>query len=135
MTQLTDDPQANYDLFVARVQETGAVWGLMDEDGWAGCESIEYPGESVFPFWSEEADARVHCVGEWAAYIPTRIEIDTFCEEWLSGMDDDGVLVGANWDAELTGLEVEPLELAEALGYAIEEPEEDDEDDDTEARD
>ena len=47
MTQLTDDPQANHDLFLARVQETGLVWGLMGEDGWAACESGEYEGEVV----------------------------------------------------------------------------------------
>jgi|APFre7841882724_1041349.scaffolds.fasta_scaffold16944_4 hypothetical protein len=135
MTQLTDDPQANHDLFLARVQETGLVWGLMGEDGWAACESGEYEGEIVFPFWSEEADARLHCVDEWAAYVPSSIQLETFCEHWLSGMDDDGILVGTNWDAELTGLETEPLELAEALGYTADVSEEDDEDDHTDARD
>jgi len=28
MTRLTDDAQANHELFVQRVQETGLVWGL-----------------------------------------------------------------------------------------------------------
>jgi len=135
MTQLTDDLQANYDLFVARVRETGAVWGLMSEDGWAVCDSSVYPGETAFPFWSDEADARLHCVDEWAPYAPSSIPLETFCEHWLSGMDDDGILVGTNWDAELTGLEIEPLELAKALGYSADVSEEDDEDDDTDARD
>jgi hypothetical protein len=30
-------------------------------------------------------------------------------------MDKDGVLVGPNWDANLCGLEVEPLELSQKL--------------------
>ena len=30
-------------------------------------------------------------------------------------MSEDGVLVGTNWDEELSGLEVEPDDLARAL--------------------
>jgi hypothetical protein len=67
------------------------------------------------PFWSTEAEARVHCTDEWARYEPARLELASFIATWLAGMSEDGVLVGTNWDADLAGLEVEPEDLAEEL--------------------
>jgi hypothetical protein len=126
MTQLTDDAQANHELFVHRVKETGLVWGLKVDEDWAICESNEYEDQMVFPFWSDEADARVHCADEWADYAPASIALDEFAQDWLVGMDEDDVLVGTNWDADLSGVEIEPMELAEELGYEGEDADEDD---------
>ena len=131
MTKLTDEPQDNHDLFVRRVMETGVVWGLRADDDWAVCESNEYEDQMVIPFWSDEADARIHCGDEWAEYAPSSIPLDDFAQDWLVGMDDDDVLVGTNWDAELTGMEVEPMDLAVQLGYEVEESDEDNETDET----
>jgi hypothetical protein len=36
-------------------------------------------------------------------------------EDWLAGMDEDGILVGPNWNAELDGLEIEPIEILKQL--------------------
>jgi hypothetical protein len=41
--------------------------------------------------------------------------LDDFIDKWLFGMDEDGALVGPNWDADLVGLEVDPREVAERL--------------------
>ena len=130
MTQLTDDPQDNHDLFIRRVKETGIVWGLKADDDWAVCESNEYEDQVVFPFWSDEADARIHCVDEWADYAPATIPVDEFAKDWLVGMEEDDVLVGTNWDADLSGAEVEPMDLAEELGYAVEDLDTDQDEDD-----
>ena len=35
-----------------------------------------------------------------------------FIENWLIGMYNDGLLVGTNWDANMFGKEIEPLDLA-----------------------
>jgi hypothetical protein len=130
MTQLNDDPQDNHDLFIRRVKETGAVWGLKADDDWAVCESNEYEDQVVFPFWSDEADARIHCVDEWADYAPVSIPVDEFAQDWLVGMEEDDVLVGTNWDADLSGAEVEPMDLAEELGYEVGDIDEDQDEDD-----
>jgi hypothetical protein len=130
MTQLTDDPQDNHDLFIRRVKETGIVWGLKADDDWAVCESNEYEDQVVFPFWSDEADARIHCVDEWADYAPATIPVDEFAKDWLVGMEEDDVLVGTNWDADLSGAEVEPMDLAEELGYEVEDLDTDQDEDD-----
>jgi len=115
MNESTDDGQADHDRFVERVKATGRVWGLKSASGWAVCESIEYEDTDVYPFWSDEAEARVHCTDDWAHFAPASLPLDVFIDTWLAGMSEDGVLVGTNWDAELSGLEVEPEDLAREL--------------------
>src|SRR5438445_236521 len=56
-----------------------------------------------------------HAAAEWAHYVATPIELDDFVECWLSGMHQDGLLAGVNFNADLAGLEVEPIELGNAL--------------------
>jgi len=115
---LGPDEEANYDLFIARIQETGLVWGLKSNDGWAVCPSLEFEKTDVFPFWSDEADALAHCTEDWAIYTPDTISIEEFVESWLPGMHEDEVMAGPNWDVEMSGLEVEPADIAERLGAA-----------------
>ena len=115
-TALTDDEEANYDLFISRIQETGLVWGLKAEDGWAVCPSLEFEKTDVFPFWGEESDAKVHCSEDWDIYTPASIALEDFVVNWLPGMHEDEVMVGANWNAHLSGVEVEPADVAERLG-------------------
>jgi hypothetical protein len=113
---LTDEHhRENHDRFVRDVKLTGLVWGLRTDRGWAVCDSAEYEETEVYPFWSDKAEASVHCTEEWADYAPAKLALDRFIDTWLPGMSEDGVLVGTNWDAELTGLEVDPDVLAQEL--------------------
>jgi len=112
---LGPDEESNYDLFISRIQETGQVWGLKAKDGWAVCPSLEFEQTDVFPFWSEEADAKIHCADDWAIYTPSVISLEDFVENWLPGMHEDEVMAGPNWDADMSGLEVEPADIAERL--------------------
>ena len=101
--------------FVERVRESGEVWGLRGEEGWAYCTSSEYEDTDVLIFWSDRAAAQPHAQGEWARHRPTAIPLEEFIEQWLEGMHEDGALVGLNWDADLNGPEIEPSDLAEEL--------------------
>ena len=47
---------------------------------------------------------------------------------WLTGMTEDGILVGPNWNDDLDGLEVEPDEVAQQL-TGEGEPDDDESDD------
>lgn len=107
--------ESNYRRFVERVRETEEVWGLQSKEGWAYSESNEYEDADVLVFWSDRAYAQRHVQGEWSQHVPTPIPLDEFIDHWLRGMDEDGTLVGPNWDAGLCGLEVEPRDLAEKL--------------------
>ncbi len=113
---LTDDEEANYDLFIDQIQQTGQVWGLKADDGWAVCPSLEFEKTDVFPFWSSEADAKSHCSDDWDIYTPAALTLEDFVVNWLPGMHEDEVMVGPNWNSELSGVEVEPADVAERLG-------------------
>ncbi len=115
MDQNHATPEDDYRRFVEKVRETGEVWGLRIEDSWAYCPSNEYEDTDVLVFWSDRASAQSHVQGEWSEHKPESIPLDEFIENWLPGMDEDGMLVGPNWDADLRGLEVEPQDMVEEL--------------------
>lgn len=111
-----------HERFVARVVESGDVWGLMTADeGWASAPSNDderEPGgeeRTVLPFWSDRSGAARCAQDEWAEYEPTAIELAVFLTEWLPGLAGDGFLVGTNWDGHLIGAEVEPEDLQAEL--------------------
>ncbi|MGF1688321.1 DUF2750 domain-containing protein [Photobacterium japonica] len=113
MTKLTTDIKANCDLFVAETKETLQVWGLCNEEGdWLSVDSSEFEASEVMPFWSNQADAALHCVDEWAEFVSVMIPLDVFVEDWMITLSEDGVLVGLNWTTELLGSELEPSDVA-----------------------
>ncbi|MGF1725583.1 DUF2750 domain-containing protein [Photobacterium nomapromontoriensis] len=113
MTKLTADIKANSELFVAETKETLQIWGLCNEEGgWLSVDSSEFEESEVMPFWSNQEDAVLHCVDEWAEFVAVMIPLDVFVEDWMITLAEDGVLVGLNWNAQLEGTEQEPSDVA-----------------------
>ncbi|MBD8511486.1 DUF2750 domain-containing protein [Photobacterium sp. WH77] len=113
MTKLTADVQANAELFFTESKETHVVYGLCNEEGdWLSVDSSEFEESEVMPFWSTEADAKFHCVEEWAEFQPSQLPLDVFVQDWMITLSEEGVLVGLNWNQELEGAEMEPQEVA-----------------------
>ena len=112
---LGDNEDDNYQLFLDQVQQTELIWGLYSEDGWALCPSVEFEETEVFPFWSDERYAAALCTEEWSVYTPKSISMEDFMTDWLPGIHEDNAMVGLNWDTEMSGIEVEPADLAKAL--------------------
>lgn len=110
---LSDDLDENLDRFIVESLQYGCVWGLQGGDGWALCGSEAHEDVDVMPFWSQQAFAQLHCVDDWAGYTPVAIDIEEFLEDWLPGMHEDLLLIGVNWNQELDGDEMEPLDLLE----------------------
>lgn len=115
MLGLKQDSADQYSRFIEFVKKEKIVWGLMSVDGWVVAPSNEYEETTVMPFWSHKAYARRAAKEEWGAYSATSIEFDEFIDTWLKGMDDQGYLVGVNWNAHLIGNEMEPRKLADDL--------------------
>lgn len=112
---LGENEDDNYQLFLDQVQQTEQIWGLYSEDGWALCPSVEFEETEVFPFWSDERYAAALCTEEWSVYTPKSISMEDFMTDWLPGIHEDNAMVGLNWDTEMSGIEVEPADLAKAL--------------------
>jgi len=110
-----EDYRSQYERFVDEAIETEIVWNLQSEDGFALCESDQFEGKQVMPFWSREQDAKVACSKDWIGYNPNPIRFDDFVDAWLHGMDEDEMYVGVNWNEELAGVEIEPVILIEDL--------------------
>lgn len=106
-----------YEKFIKEVSKTETVWGLKlkNEDGWAVALSNEYEDAEVMLFWSDKRLAKLCIAEEWIEYEVNSITLENFMNNWLIGLDEDDLLVGLNWDFNLIGLEVEPIDLLNDL--------------------
>ncbi len=112
---LGDDPEENYEQFLAEAIDTGCVWALEGEEGFALCPSVDNDELDVMPLWSQPEYAQLHCRDEWAEYEVVPIALEELLDDWLPGMHSDLMLVGVNWNHELEGIELEPLDLLEDI--------------------
>ncbi len=108
----TSNSDAGYQEFIQKVAAQDEVWGLEGEEGLAISSSSNNEEQDVIPFWSDEALARSVAAGDWANFKPASMSLAEFLENWLVGMHNDEVLVGTNWNMDLSGVEMEPLALA-----------------------
>jgi hypothetical protein len=114
MQPLSEDLQENLDRFIVESLERGCVWGLCDSEGnWAMVPSDEDADVGVIPFWSDKPLAEQLCVDEWSVYEPVAIAMEEFLDDWLMGMHEDVHRTGVNWNEDLEGQELEPLDLLE----------------------
>jgi len=114
MQPLSEDLQENLDRFIVESLERGCVWWLCDSEGnWAMVPSDEDADVGVIPFWSDKPLAEQLCVDEWSVYEPVAIAMEEFLDDWLMGMHEDVHRAGVNWNEDLEGQELEPLDLLE----------------------
>ena len=106
-----------YKQFIDDIIENKTVWGLnlKDKDGWAVAISNEYEDTEVMTFWSNEVYAKACIKEEWDNYEACSISLENFLDNWLTGLNDDELMAGVNWDMNLIGLEVEPLDLLDDI--------------------
>jgi hypothetical protein len=102
--------------FVTQVCKSGFVWGLENKDGFAMASSSEFENDDGEPsevlcFWSDVALAKACANDEWKGYSTAQIELDDFMENWCINMYEDELLAGTNFDEELSGYELDPLDL------------------------
>lgn len=112
MAQDAATTEKEYKRFIQQAVASDLVWGLAKDDTWATSSSAEFEDTEVILFWSEETGAKACAEDDWATYTPESLPLVEFLENWCVGMYGDALLLGANWDADLTGKEAEPLEVA-----------------------
>lgn len=110
---LGEDFDENYARFIEDAYATGCVWGLESDEGWALCPSVNNESLDVLPLWSQPEYAQVHCIEEWKNYKVTPIALEELLDDWLTGLHEEVTMVGPNWNGDLEGDEVEPLDLLE----------------------
>jgi hypothetical protein len=108
------------DTFVKTICKSKILYGLESEEGFAISGSVDYDDENGEPvevicFWSEEALAAACTKEDWANYQVVEIPLAEFMENWCIEMNNDGLLAGIDFDENLSGLEIEPLDLVMEL--------------------
>ncbi|USD35680.1 MULTISPECIES: DUF2750 domain-containing protein [Ferrimonas] len=98
--------------FVDATFEGRGFWGLTKGEEWVICDSAQFENADVLPLWSSESAAREHCVDEWEEYDVAMIPLEDFFEIWLNELNQDGVLIGCDWQLSLDGEEIDAMELA-----------------------
>lgn len=111
------DEAERVDDFVRHVARTQTVWGLYGET-WARAPRDD--GAEALPFWPRMELAARCIVDEWADCSPRRIELEEFVEQWLGGMDEDGIAAVISPAPEHPGVNVPPRQLADALRAEVE---------------
>ena len=102
--------------FIKEVCESEIVFGLENKEGFATSSSIHYEDEEGEPieiicFWAEKSLAK-SCIKEgWVDYELSEMPLSDFMENWCVGMDNDGLLIGTEFDQNMFGYETEPLDL------------------------
>lgn len=106
-----------YEHFVNRVADWEELWGLKDDAGWVTLANDE--GEEGIPLWPHPEYAKMCANGPWEGNQPALIDLRSFIEKWLPGMEHDGMLVAVFPTPEGKGVFVLSSVLAEDLNEAL----------------
>lgn len=80
-----------YGYFVKRCAEHEEVWALRDQEGWV--TSAQDDGSPMLPVWPHPTYARACATDAWAGAEPEAIALDEWLDDWLPGMEEDGLNV------------------------------------------
>ena len=58
---------------------------------------------------------RQHCIEQWSGYTPSEITLADWLEFWVEDLNEDGVIVGINWQEEGDCVEIELADFSQAL--------------------
>ena len=112
-----NDNNSTLNTFLVEVKPTQKLWALQDKDSedWVVLDSIAYENTDVMPLWSSAELAQQHCIEEWTNYIPCEISLADWFEFWLEDLNEDGVIVGVNWQGNDEYVEMVLADFTQAL--------------------
>ena len=103
--------------FLSDVKTTQLLWALQDKSSkdWVVLDSPTFENTEVMPIWSNESFAQLHCIDEWHDYQPCQISLADWFEFWLEDLNEDGVIIGINWQDDNDCFELELGEFSQSL--------------------
>ncbi|MBU2892388.1 DUF2750 domain-containing protein [Colwellia sp. D2M02] len=103
--------------FLQQVKPTQVFWALQDKasEDWVVLDSPSFENTDVMPLWSTANLAQEHCIEEWSDYVPCEISVAEWLEFWVEDLNEDGVIVGVNWQGDEQYLEMELAEFTQGL--------------------
>lgn len=103
--------------FLTEVKPSQTIWALQDKvsEDWVVLDSPSFEDTDVMPLWSSSELAQLHCIDEWIDYAPCEISLSDWFEFWLEDLNEDGVIVGINWQGDDECLELELGDFTQSL--------------------
>ncbi len=103
--------------FLAQVKPTQVLWALQDKasEDWVVLDSPNFENTDVMPLWSCAELAQAHCIDEWSDYLPCEITMADWLEFWVEDLNEDGVIIGVNWQGDDGYVELELADFTQAL--------------------
>lgn len=101
-----------YQYFVDQVVACGEVWSLANAEGWVAFSS---EGEPCLPVWPHPDYAEFWATDDWSDCEPKLIELDTWLQRWIPGMEADGTQIVVFPGETEEGVIVTPAELEASL--------------------
>ncbi|MBF0597239.1 DUF2750 domain-containing protein [Faecalibacter rhinopitheci] len=102
--------------FIKQIIDNQKVYLLTSEEGFATSLSEEFEYEDgsnleVICFWSSEDKAQEARKNQWENHKTESLDFNVFLEEWLFGMIEEVALAGLNFNADLQGEEISPIDF------------------------
>lgn len=104
------------EIFINEIINNQEVFILEDQNGIAFSQSILFTSDNKQPvpvicFWSNVTNAKKASINDWDNFKTFSICLSTFIEDYLVQIYNDSLIVGINFDSEMIGLEIDPLDL------------------------
>lgn len=115
---LAVDSQKRANKFTREAFETKLVYYLKQGQSPEVSETTNYEDKEgnalpIIPFWSK---TYIPYARKWSDNSEIQqLSLEDFTEYWLTGMQEDEIMVGLNWDQNGIGHECTPLDLLEEL--------------------
>ena len=119
--EFEEDIQKEYEAFLQETLNNEEVWLLQSEEGLACQNSMEYEGQMAILIWANGVLAEAEREGEFEELEAINLPLGEFVMQWLPNMQEEGVICGLDWKAEIGGLEVEPKDLLEHYNLILSE--------------
>jgi hypothetical protein len=115
--KLMNDKTQVLESFLIDIKATQLLWALQDKcsNDWVVLDSPTFENTDVMPVWSSKSFAQLHCVDEWQDYQPCQISLADWFEFWLEDLNEDGVIIGINWQGDDDCVELELSEFSQSL--------------------
>lgn len=105
--------------FYQEVAPNGRLWAINDANGFPAPMT---PQGRAVPFWSSLARAEriIKAVPAHSGFVPVELIWPKFRDDWLPGLERDGLTVGVNWTGpRATGYDLTPAALRANVEYAM----------------
>ena len=101
-----------YDYLLDTMVSEGRVWILSSDKGMVMMSS---EGEQCLPVWPHPDFAADWATGDWADCSPEAVDIQSWRERWLPGMEADGVVLAVFPTTDEETVVIAPPEMQELL--------------------